>query len=171
MRAGVGRKAKVSARKSPVHVTIAGVRQTGGGQGLNEPWVAAVLVGQTWRLCCQRGTIQSMPHVDRESVVRDLVAWHFRTEPALQRVFVIKLPGDHGSDAPVRLLEVSSETVETGSIEPFGFAPTADFPFRTMIAAITPREYEDFVRGSSELRRPPEWDMRFAEEITRPAEG
>ncbi len=108
-----------------------------------------------------------MPTVDRETAVRELVAWHFRVEPELQRVFVLRSVGDT-PDAPVRLLEVNAATAATGSIEAFGFAPTEEVPFRTVIAEITPEELESLRHDPSALKRSPEWDLEGAEDISRP---
>jgi len=107
----------------------------------------------------------------RDTAARELIAWHFRVEPELQRVFLLRASVDTSADAPIRLLEVNASTPATGSIEPFGFSPTDDVPFRTVIAEITPEEYERLRSDPSALKHPPGWELSFAEEITRPVPG
>jgi len=104
----------------------------------------------------------------RDTVARELIAWHFRVEPELQRVFILRSGVDASPDAPIRLLEVNASTPATGSVEPYGFAPTVDVPFRTVIAEITPEEYEQLLANPAALKHPPGWDLSFAEEVTRP---
>jgi len=52
--------------------------------------------------------------------------------------------GTHEDDPnePIKLLEVNAATLSTGSVEPFGFTPTQSVPFRTVIAEVTPEEFE-----------------------------
>jgi len=107
----------------------------------------------------------------RDTAARELIAWHFRVEPELQRVFILRSGVDTSPDAPIRLLEVNAATPATGSIEPFGFSPTDDVPFRTVIAEITPEEYEQLRSDPSALKHPPGWELPYAEEITRPLSG
>ena len=105
----------------------------------------------------------------RHAATHDLIAWHFRVEPELQRVFILRSSIDTSPDAPVRILEVNAATPATGSIEPFAFAPTAEVPFRTVIAEITPEEYEQLRSNPAALKHPPGWELSSAEEVTRPS--
>jgi hypothetical protein len=110
-----------------------------------------------------------MQDLAKDTVARDLIAWHFRTEPELQRVFILRSNIDSSPDAPIRLLAVNAATPATGSIEPFGFAPTVEVPFRTVIAEITPEEYEQLRSDPASLKHPPGWELSSAEEVTRPS--
>lgn len=104
----------------------------------------------------------------RDAATHNLIAWHFLVEPELKRVFILRSSDDGSPDAPVRILEVNAATPATGSVEPYGFAPTADVPFRTVIAEITPEEYEQLRADPATLKHPPGWDLSSAEEVTRP---
>jgi len=99
----------------------------------------------------------------KDEVARDLAQYHFRVEPELIRVYII-LSGSAGE--PIRLLEVSSATVPTGSVEPFGFPATGDVPYPTVIAEVTPEE-EDRIR-QGKVKLPDGWDLDSAERIERP---
>ncbi len=102
---------------------------------------------------------------DRNTAVRWLAEQHFESDPSLRHVFYFVTPTD-APDAPVRVLEVTNATPASGSLEPFGFAATDEFPYRSEIAEVTEAEYASFRSDPSKL--PPGWDLQFAVEIPRP---
>lgn len=75
---------------------------------------------------------------DRETVARDLVNWHFDTDDDLEEIHVILGEGDE----PIRFLEINPATVSRDVFEPFTFAPTKEFPFRSSIALLTRDEFD-----------------------------
>jgi len=100
----------------------------------------------------------------KDAAARNLIQWHFTVEPELREVYRMD---DEGSlEEPIRLLEVNAASVPTGSIEPFGFSPTEEIPFRTVIAEITPEELET-VRSHPEAL-PEGWSLSRAERFIRP---
>jgi len=103
--------------------------------------------------------------MDKDEVAKQLIERHFSVDPDLVEVYRLvahdEAPGD-----PIKLLEVTTSTIETGELEAFGFAPTADVPFPTVIAQITPAELEH-LRGANAL--PPEWNIDHVKPIKRPA--
>lgn len=98
--------------------------------------------------------------------VNEFVQHHFRVEPELRQVLWIGGGSEPAPDAPVKLLEVNAATPATGSVEVFAFAPTADVPFRTEIAEITPEELERLRSDASLL--PGGWDLGSAVVFDRP---
>jgi hypothetical protein len=97
----------------------------------------------------------------KDEVARELAAWHFRVEPDLKAVFVLRSEAHE----PIRLLEVNAATVTTGSVEPFAFAPTKETPFATVVAEITPEEFERVRRD--EIKLPSGWSLTNALELNR----
>lgn len=95
-------------------------------------------------------------------VAHELAAWHFRIEPDLRAVFVLR----SREDEPIRLLEVNAATVATGSVEAFAFAPTKQTPYATVVAEITPDQMDRVERN--ELALPTGWSLEDAEHIVRP---
>ena len=80
----------------------------------------------------------------KDAAASRLIQWHVSVEPELREVYRIVLDDEGSQEGPIRLLEVNAATVPTGSIEPFGFSPTEEIPFRTVIAEITPEERQGF---------------------------
>lgn len=102
----------------------------------------------------------------KDAAALRLIQWHFTVEPELREVYRIVMDDDGSQEGPIRLLEVNAATVPTGSIEPFGFSPTEEIPFRTVIAEITPEELES-VRSNPEVL-PEGWSLSRAERFVRP---
>lgn len=100
------------------------------------------------------------------NAARHLIDWHFSVEPELQEVYRIVMDDEGSQDGPIRLLEVNAATVPTGSVEPFGFSPTAEIPFKTVIAEVTPEEFESLRSKPEALPRG--WDLSRAERFIRP---
>lgn len=92
-------------------------------------------------------------------VIESIVKAHFEMEPAMVEIYSI--PGKEGDDPPdlIRLLEVSTDTISTGTLESYGFGPTKEVPFPLLIAVVTPTELEDLRAQGF----PDGWDLRCAE--------
>ncbi|HKY41318.1 MAG TPA: hypothetical protein VJN18_35540 [Polyangiaceae bacterium] len=102
----------------------------------------------------------------KDETVRELAAWHFGVEPELTQVIRIVGENENEPDEPIKLLEINAATVSTGSVEPFAFAPSASVPFPTLIAEVSPEEFEKISR--QELRLPDGWSLAGAEHFKRP---
>jgi len=96
--------------------------------------------------------------------VRQLVEWHFDNEQPPIAVLVFTDPSEH----EIRLLQVTELVPETGEVYPIIFGPTKEIPYRTVLAQVTPSEYEAI--RARELELPEGWDLEEAEEM-RPAEA
>jgi hypothetical protein len=101
----------------------------------------------------------------KDQVARELVDAHFRVEPALSRIYRIRSEREDDPQEPIKLLEVNANTVATGSIEPFAFAPTKDTPSPTVIAEITPEEHKRLQAG--EIALPHGWSLVGADTFDR----
>lgn len=89
-----------------------------------------------------------------EDVVRRLVRSHFETEESIDQIIWVK----DGEEREIRLIEINHDTLPTGSIETFYFAPSKDVPFPVRIADVTPKEWERVQSGDIPL--PPGWTLR-----------
>jgi hypothetical protein len=106
------------------------------------------------------------PVQTKDDAARRLIQWHFTVEPELREVYRIVMDDEGSQEEPIRLLEVNAATVPTGSVEPFGFSPTEEIPFRTVIAEITPEELESVQLNPESL--PQGWSLSRAERFVRP---
>jgi hypothetical protein len=102
----------------------------------------------------------------KDAAARRLIDWHFEVEPDLSEVYRIVMDDEGSLEEPIRLLEVNAAAVPTGSVEPFGFAPTPEIPFKTVIAEITPEELEALRADPGSLPRG--WDLARAQRFERP---
>jgi hypothetical protein len=102
----------------------------------------------------------------KDEAAEELAFWHFGVEPYLERVVRIVVENEDAPGEPIKLLEVNSATVATGSVELFAFAPTASVPFATSIAEVTPEEFERIQRN--ELPLPQGWSLAKIQTFERP---
>jgi hypothetical protein len=102
----------------------------------------------------------------KDETARELAEWHFGVEPDLTLVIRIVADDEDAPDEPIKLLEVNAATVATGSVEPFAFAPSESVPFPTVIAEVTPDEYESIKHKQIEL--PTGWSLTGSQPFTRP---
>jgi hypothetical protein len=101
----------------------------------------------------------------KDQVAQELIAAHFAIEPYLQAVYRMVTENEASATEPIKLLEVNAATVATGSVTPFEFAPTQDVPFPTVIAEVTPAEFEVLQKDFSKL--PKGWRLDRAQRFTR----
>ena len=102
----------------------------------------------------------------KDAAAQRLIEWHFRVEPYLSEVYRILMDDEDSEDEPIRLLEVNSATVPTGTVETFVFAPSKNIPFKVAIAEITPEEFQDLLDRPETL--PNGWDLTKAQRFERP---
>jgi hypothetical protein len=103
----------------------------------------------------------------KDAVAQELVRIHFSVEPALSRIYRIRSEREDEPGEPIKLLEVNANTVATGSVDTFTFAPTKEVPVATVIAEVTPEEHKQLEEGK--LRLPGGWSLQGAETFERPA--
>jgi hypothetical protein len=89
-----------------------------------------------------------------EKVVRRLVQSHFEIEPNIDEIVWFR----DGENQEIHLIEINRDTLPTGNVEVFSFAPTQDVPFPVRIADITPQEWKQAQSGNIPL--PPGWTLR-----------
>jgi hypothetical protein len=103
---------------------------------------------------------------DKDEVARELIAWHFRLEPEIIRIYRILTKQEAREDEPIKLLEVNPESSETGRVDSFLFDPAGDITYPSVVAEVTPRE---LVLIKLDLLPLPEgWSLEGAEEHLRP---
>ncbi|MGA3124946.1 MAG: hypothetical protein ABSF69_29735 [Polyangiaceae bacterium] len=102
----------------------------------------------------------------KEDVARELVRAHFEVEPGLTRVFLIRSDDWGDPKKPIKLLEINANTLSTGSVDPYSFTPTEDTPYATMIAEISPEEFEQLEQNKLVLPRG--WSLENAVPFDRP---
>ena len=103
----------------------------------------------------------------KDQVAKELIEWHFQVEPGLSVVFRVLAENEEDPNEPIKLIEVNTQTVATGSFEPFRFAPTEDTPFPTVIAELTPEEFRQFRSTPGAI--PESWDIDGAQTFKRGA--
>lgn len=101
----------------------------------------------------------------KEEAARELIARHFRGEPRLRRIYSIVTAADASDDEPIKLLEVNQAAPDKGQIEFFNFPPSEHFPYRSLVAEISPSQHERVKDGSILL--PDGWDISEAREFRR----
>jgi hypothetical protein len=109
--------------------------------------------------------MSKMPNKDQ--VAQELIEAHFDVEPHLVEVWRIVGDSEGSPTEPIKLIEVNHATVSTGSITPFAFAPTYDVPFPTVVAEVTPDEFEQARRDPKRL--PIGWRLANARQFKRSA--
>lgn len=102
----------------------------------------------------------------KDAAARRLIDWHFQVEPYLSEVYRILVDNEDSEKEPIRLLEINSATVPTGTVETFVFAPSDEIPFAVAIAEITPEELQDLLERPETL--PNGWDLTKAQRFERP---
>ena len=101
----------------------------------------------------------------RESVARQLADLHFSIDPSIHRIFryVAANETDEDMEEPIKLLEISEETLPAGIIPIyFGPRPAKGFPYSMVIVEITPEEHATL---GVDLTLPMDWAIQ--EEIVR----
>lgn len=91
-----------------------------------------------------------------EQVVSHLVRSHFEIEEAIDQIVWLR----NGDEQEIHLIEVNRNTLPTGSVEVFYFAPSPDVPFPVRVADVTSQEWEQVQNGQIPL--PGGWTLERA---------
>jgi hypothetical protein len=110
-----------------------------------------------------------MPALTKDEAARRLIEWHFRVEPYLREVYRMLAEDEDAQDEPIKLLEVNEATIATGAIEAFGFTPTDEIPFMTVIAEVTSDELAALRERPGAF--PKGWSLSRAEHFQRPGQS
>lgn len=97
-----------------------------------------------------------------KSAAISLAESHVDIEPDIERVFWF--PPDGESEDEIRLIEVSGNAIPSGTVHPVPFAPTTDVPYRTLVADVTLKEWDQICKGEIEL--PQGWSLEGHQNIT-----
>lgn len=103
---------------------------------------------------------------DKDKVAKDLIDWHFRVEPGMRAVYRMLSLDEDSEDEPIKLLEVSEDTLDTGRVDAFVFGPTEDIPCSTVIAIVSGHEMEQITSG--QIKLPEGWDLGRSTRYERP---
>ena len=101
----------------------------------------------------------------KDSVAELLIDWHFQVEPGMEQIFRIVSPKENEPDEPIKLLEVSRDTFNTGRVDTLTFAASGDITYPSRVAIITPEEYQSILNGS--IPMPKDWDLTTARHFGR----
>ncbi len=104
----------------------------------------------------------------KDEIAKKLIDWHFEVEPEITEVYRFIAPNEESDAEPIKLLEVSEATLTAGYVMPFGFGSTEEFPYRSVVALITPEEMQQI--KNREMPLPPGWDLATAQVIAAPKE-
>jgi hypothetical protein len=107
-----------------------------------------------------------MTKLDKDRAVQLLVEWHYQIEPGLELVYRVVSAHEDDPKEPIKLVEINSAAVGTGSFEAFAFAPSDDIPYTTVIAELT---HDHLKKLLATKALPPGWSLENAIEIPRPA--
>ena len=89
---------------------------------------------------------------------------HFRVEPNLKHVYLLKPLNEDDPRDPIKLLEIVEGTLE-GEIMPVGFAadPGRGIEYPFLIVELSPREYQEIEDNKLRFR---EYDWTVGQELT-----
>jgi hypothetical protein len=102
----------------------------------------------------------------KDSVAELLIDWHFRVEPGMEQILRIVSQTEDEPDEPIKLLEVSRDTFNTGRVDTLTFAASGDITYPSRVAIVTPEEYVAIRNGS--IPMPKDWDISTAKHFARP---
>ena len=92
---------------------------------------------------------------ERESkaqVAERLAQAHATIEPSIGRIFRLESDRERLDDEPIKLLEVTDQTIEAGIVPVhFGPGPSKGIPYRSAIIEVTPEEFARVERGGLAL--------------------
>lgn len=97
---------------------------------------------------------------EKDEVAQRLVDWWFQVEPGIKEVYRFISPNEDAPNEPLKLLEISEATFDTGRVDIFGFAPDGDITVPVASGSVTPGEFERIRNGQIPL--PTGWDLSTA---------
>jgi hypothetical protein len=95
----------------------------------------------------------SQNHKALESVVEKLVQERFDLDENLEKVMWI----NPDLTSEIRLIQITAETIPTGDVMSFYFAPSDEIPYPMFLAQVTPEEWQQVLRD--EIPLPEEWSL------------
>ncbi len=95
--------------------------------------------------------------IAKDEAAETLIQWHFHLAPELTDIYRFLAPDEDTASEPIKLLEVSPETWETGSVGPFPFGAAGDIPYPSSIALVSPAEMAQIKAGKIPL--PAGWNL------------
>ncbi len=100
---------------------------------------------------------------DKDTVAKEIVESHVELDPEITEIYRFISANEESPDEPIKLLEVTGFTFETGQIDAYGFARDEEIPYRTVFALVTPGEFERVRRN--EVALPGQWNLQTAQRI------
>jgi hypothetical protein len=95
------------------------------------------------------------------SAAESLIQEHFELDPSLENVIWF----NSDKTAEIRLLEITPETFPAGAVLSFYFPPDEEFPYATIMAQITPEEWQKVLRN--EIPLPEGWTLENCKTYSR----
>src|SRR5574341_120761 len=87
------------------------------------------------------------------SAAESLIQEHFELDPSLEKVIWI----NSDKTGEIRLLEITPETFPAGEVLSYYFPSDDEFPYATIMAQITPEEWQKVLRN--EISLPEGWTL------------
>lgn len=103
----------------------------------------------------------------KDQVAKELIEWHFQIEPGLSVIFRVISENENDPKEPIKLIELNEATIATDQFEAYRFAPTEDVPYPTLIAEVTPQEFDRLKARPGAI--PSSWNLVTAERYLRQA--
>lgn len=100
--------------------------------------------------------------ISLEEAVNFLAQNNFEVEDGLERIVWLR----QSAGEEIRLIEVNRNGFPIGRVEAFYFAPSAEVPFETYLADITPKEWQKILSG--EIPLPKNWSLEGSMEFFPP---
>ena len=104
----------------------------------------------------------------KDEVAKILIDLHFKIEPYVREIYRMISPHEDLPEEPIKLLEISESTLETGRVDTFAFRPVDEITYPSIIAEVTPREMQLIREGVIPL--PKGWCLETAQCFSRPKE-
>ena len=82
------------------------------------------------------------PRRTKDETADELAKVHFLVDSELTEIYRVRSDREDEPDEPIKFVEVSVASEETGSIDAFLFTPDEDIEYWTVFAQVTPWEVE-----------------------------
>lgn len=102
--------------------------------------------------------LHSVWRKEKDAIAERLIRRHFEIAPTLKEVYRFFSGDEENPYEPIKLLEVNEESVETGRLEAFEFAPYQDITFPSVMAEVTNTEFKKIHEGLINL--PEGWSLQ-----------
>jgi hypothetical protein len=101
----------------------------------------------------------------KDETTQELAGYHFLLDASMTTIYRIMSSREEDANEPIKLLEVTPNSSETGAVDAFLFTPDEDIEYWTAIALVTPDEL-NLIR-SNKLELPDDWDFSTALTLLR----